>query len=192
MTITPCRDGSPAQWLIDQRRDWWDLVTRGPSGYKRYARLRFIPDPTYDGQREMDTDFANDGPSEIAQLGIAVSTLVRFTTTPHECYFLIWEGYENLDHFKSATVSIPERPCYLFRGTAEDVSRWKDARDDSGELPIPAFVWPADRAWCIANDVDPHFATIGAGESAIADLLRTARIDTTPDDPTEYPPFYGF
>lgn len=136
VTITPCRDGSPARWLTDQRRDWWDLVTRGPSGYERYARLRFIPDPTYDGQREMDTNLANDGQPEIAQLGIAVSALARFTTTADVCYFLIWEDYENLDHFRAATVSIPERPCYLFRGTAEDVSTLKDARDDSGELPI--------------------------------------------------------
>ncbi|WP_287003679.1 MULTISPECIES: hypothetical protein [Gordonia] len=57
-------------------------------------------------------------------------------------------------------------------------------------LPAPAFVWPADRAWCFTEDVDPHFATIGASTAAIASLLRDTRIDTVADDPDVSPPFY--
>ncbi|MFI7167224.1 hypothetical protein ACIBM3_32735 [Rhodococcus erythropolis] len=31
----------------------------------------------------------------------------------------------------------------------------------------PAFMWPADRAWCVTGDVDPHFVVIAGPTEAI-------------------------
>lgn len=40
--------------------------------------------------------------------------------------------------------------------TADD----PDDLGDLGDAPPPAFVWPSEHAWCVACDVDPHFASI--------------------------------
>jgi hypothetical protein len=44
-------------------------------------------------------------------------------------------------------------------------------------MPDFAFIWPADHAWCVANDVDPHWAGIGADVSAVSELLADPRLD---------------
>jgi len=57
-------------------------------------------------------------------------------------------------------------------------------------MPNPAFIWPADRSWCVADDVDPHWAGIGADRSAIDQLLADPRLDIVRADPREDPPHY--
>jgi hypothetical protein len=51
-------------------------------------------------------------------------------------------------------------------------------------MPNPAFIWPADRAWCVTNDVDPHWAGIAATAAAIDDLLASPALDMVRADPT--------
>jgi hypothetical protein len=49
-------------------RPWQQLVGFGPEGFPAYARLRFLPDPAYEGQSENDVDVAEDAPTETALL----------------------------------------------------------------------------------------------------------------------------
>jgi len=56
---------------------------------------------------------------------------------------------------------IPNRAYFLFRGAAAGFGNWGAAQTGSGQdmsMPDPALIWPADHAWCLANDVDPHWA----------------------------------
>ncbi|TFI45467.1 hypothetical protein E4P29_00370 [Rhodococcus sp. 1R11] len=193
MTVRPCTDASPAQWLLTADRDWSDLTVRGPLGYEAYARLRFIPDPTYSGQREGDADVDGELLPEIKQLAIATSHLSSHTSTPDDCYFAIWEGWGGLELVGAVQLPFVNREAVLFNGATSDLSTWVDSRDDTSpaNLPIPSFVWPADRAWCIANDVDPHFATIGASFTAIQELLKNTTIDVAVDDPDLPQPWYS-
>jgi hypothetical protein len=46
----------------------------------------------------------------------------------------------------------------------------------------PAFLWPADHTWCVANDVDPHWAGIGAEASLIEQLVADPRLDAVAAD----------
>ena len=91
-------------------------------------------------------------------------------------------------------VVIPSRAYFLFRGSISDFGDWGAADAWSGQprqhMPGPAFVWPADHAWCIANDVDPHWAGIGADVSAIDELLADPRLDVVPADPRQDQPYY--
>ena len=57
-------------------------------------------------------------------------------------------------------------------------------------VPAPAFVWPADHAWCVASDVDPHGAGIGAGRPAIAALTAAPDLDVVPARPDGPQPTY--
>ncbi|OZE82698.1 hypothetical protein BH92_02060 [Rhodococcoides fascians A21d2] len=193
MTVRPSDDATAADWLVHADRDWWDLVTRGPLGYESYARLRFIPDPEHPTQREGEADVPYDERSETDQLAIVVATLAKHTTTPLDCYFCVWEGWGVPTVRGAARINLPERGAFLFRGPALDLLNWEQALDPPGSesLPIPSFVWPSDRAWCIANDVDPHFATIGASSSAIEDVLADRRVDTVSDDPARPQPWYS-
>lgn len=193
MTLDPCADSEPAEWLRTQNREWYDLTARGPLGYERYARLRFIPDPSYVGQREMDADIPDEvarGPSETWQIAVAVSRLVKHTGTPDQCYYLFWEGWPDTDYQDAGRMELRDsqfeaspviRGYYLFSGDA-NLFEWEEPSVDGAsavsEMPVPAFVWPADRAWCIVGDVDPHFAGIGGSTAAIADVLADPQIDT--------------
>ncbi|QCB49580.1 hypothetical protein E5720_09580 [Rhodococcus sp. PAMC28707] len=192
MTVRPCTDASPAQWLLTADRDWSDLAVRGPLGFEAYARLRFIPDPTHSSQRAQESDTSRHFLAEITQLSIGVSHLANHTTTPDNCYFAIWEGWGGLELVGPVQVPFINREAVLFNGTADDLSTWVDSRDHTSpdNLPIPAFLWPADQAWCIANDVDSHFATIGASSNAIGELLDNTIIDVTEDDPSRPQPWY--
>ena len=219
MKLTACSDLSAADWITGSDLPWEQLASFGPSGFTAYARLRFLPDPAYDGQSENDADF-DDAVSESAKLDAALQVLSRHTRTPDAYYFCLWDGWGSaVDSggsaplmnraaptsrsmstcgFPSSTarrvaeaaarpgiapsslssapsepkVVIPNRAYFLFQ-----VSELGDRDLSPGrlwpDLPDPAFVWPADQAWCLANDVDPHWAGIGADASAIDSSLPT-------------------
>ncbi len=72
---------------------WQTLVAMGPVGLPAYARLRFLPDPAYPGQGENDAAGSAVEASETELLRRAVDVLAAFTTTPQQCYFLLWDGW---------------------------------------------------------------------------------------------------
>lgn len=72
-----CNDASAAEWLVGQRLPWYRLAGRGPVGYSSYARVRFIPDPSFPGQKTSDVDFDQNALSEKDQIGVAQKALGR-------------------------------------------------------------------------------------------------------------------
>jgi len=197
-----CANGSAADWIVQAHIPWEQLVYFGPPDFPAYARLRFIPDPTKPGQAEGDVDIAEDHPTNMGQTRRALDHLRRFTATPEDCYFCVWEGYPHyfppsvLDgpkvtiesHTWSPPQRIPMRRYFLLRGSLADLGSW-DEIHGGGDLP-PAFVWPADHSWCFASDVDPHWAGIGAEQAAIDSLLNAHELDVVPAQPTEPQPTY--
>ncbi len=216
MALVPCTDLSPASWITSSDLPWQRLVGFGPAAFPAYARLLFLPDPAYEGQEESDAALDDDAPSESARLRTVLETLTRHTRTPDDCYFCLWDGWGSDiwgDHdddpprrrpriapaFPSSVlqgpkVVVPNREYFLFRGAAAGYGDWGAAEMWPGQprpdMPDPAFVWPADHAWCIANDVDPHWAGIGAGAAAIDELLADPRVDVVPADPRDSQPWY--
>lgn len=91
-------------------------------------------------------------------------------------------------------VRVPHRAYWLFRGSLADVGAWETAEGwPSGlrlDAPEPAFVWPDDHAWCVAHDVDPHWAGIGGTRALIERLAHDPRLDVVPADPAEEQPLY--
>jgi hypothetical protein len=93
MTLKYCDDMSAADWIVQAHIPYEQLLNFGPSIFPAYARLRFIPDPTRPGQTEADANVAEDHPSDMEQARRALDHLRRFTATPDDCYFCVWEGY---------------------------------------------------------------------------------------------------
>jgi len=232
--LTLCSDLSPADWITTSDLPWEQLVTFGPAGFAAYARLRILPDPQFDGQRENDVRLAEDATPESEQLAAVLQVLREHTGTPDDCYFCLWDGwgwgdpvqeptdvegmppvyggdgwrYVDLATHRAARpgqapapppgplrpkVVVPGRAYFLFHGTVSELGDW--APDESWpplphhDLP-PAFVWPADHAWCVTNDVDPHWIGIGADAAAIDRLVAHPLLDVVPGDPGAEQPSY--
>jgi hypothetical protein len=225
VSLTACSDLSPADWITRSDLPSEQLVTLGPAGFAAYARLRFLPDPAYQGQRENDAEIPDDEMPEAEALGVALEVLRRHTRTPDDCYFCVWDGWgpgidsaDMVDSGDSADsvwladirigmaepgwyptalpgiaptspssgphvpkVVVPHREYFLFQGALSDASDLPDRA---------AFIWPADHAWCITHDVDPHWAGIGAGTVAIDQLVSDPRLDVVPTDPRAPQPRY--
>jgi hypothetical protein len=205
--LTPCSDLSAADWIVDSGIPWDQLVGFGPPGFSAYARLRFLPDPAFDGQSENDVDRDRAAPSDLARLRVSIQTLTRHTNTPDACYFCIWEGWPlrgregtgERPSYPSSVVDdsrvvVPNRAYFLLQGAVDDLADWDAPRACLAQGRLldvpPAFMWPADHAWCIASDVDPHWAGIGAAAAAIDELLADPRLDLVPAIPSEIQPAY--
>jgi hypothetical protein len=91
-------------------------------------------------------------------------------------------------------VVVPNRGYWLFRGPLADVGTWNTAQGWPAGCRLvetePAFVWPADHAWCVAKDVDPHWAGIGGSRALITQLTTDPRLDVVLADPTKEQPSY--
>lgn len=204
MPLRACSDLSAAEWITGSALPWGRLVSMGPAGLAAYARLRFIPDPQRPGQSENDVEVGWGLPTEHDRLGVALEVLGRHTSTPGEVYYCIWDGWGWSPPGRAAEVGIgvtatheleiAARSFYLLRGTLADFDGWEveDAppAPQGQAVPDPAFIWPADHSWCVANDVDPHYAGIGASAAAIAQLLETPGLDLVRADPAEEQPAY--
>lgn len=191
MRLTYCPDTSAADWLVRSGTPAMRLITFGPATFEAFARLRFIPDPTAPGQEESDVEMPDDHPSDIAQTRRALHLLAGFTSAPQDCYFCVWEGYSDIPLPPGAPlVEMPHRRYALLRGALHDIDAWE--ADLGGGFPIapPAFVWPADRRWCFAADVDPHWAGIGAERAAVDALVADPQLDVVPAQPADDQPLY--
>lgn len=192
MTLTRCSDLSPAAWLVDDERPWQRLVSFGPSCFPAHARLRFLPDPVHPGQSENEAQPPSEAGSEIDQLRSLLGQLALHTRTPDECFFCVWDGWGDLE---GPTFVLPHRAYHLFHGRLSDIGSWGATDQGSGQpstgMNAPAFIWPADHAWCVAKDVDPHWAGIGADQAVIDRLVDGSGLDVVHADPDEDQPSYG-
>lgn len=192
MQLRHVGDATAAEWISGWSFE--DLINFGGSGFAAYARLRFIPDPTRPGQSEGEVDLPADHPTDLEQARRALRELARYTTTPDHCYFGIWDGYGDL-HLSAVPgeptlLHLPDRSYTLFEGPLDALRTWETGLGQGAPLVPPALVWPADHSWCFVCDVDPHWAGIGAGAEAIADLLDTPGLDIVAADPRAPQPYY--
>ncbi len=186
MPLTPSTNLQAASWITDTEQDWTELAGFGPAGLPGHVRVRILPDPERPFLSENDAPSVPGALSEEEQIRTIVDVLGRHTGTPDDAYFCLWDGWgTRIPGFKPM-VRIPNRAYYLFQGPLADLGRW-GTDDDS---PAPAFVWPADQAWCLAKDVDQHWIGVGADEAALQELLGHPQLDVVKADPAEQQPFY--
>lgn len=184
-----CEQVSAADWLVTSRTPWQQLAEFGPSGFEAYGRLRYVPDPQFQGQAETEVHLSAGHPSDVDAARRVLLHLAAFTGTPDECYFCVWDGITSAPE-DGSLVAIPNRSYLLFAGTLEAIGHWEQTGLSDACTP-PAFVWPADRRWCFASDIDPHWAGIGAERAAIDALVAASDIDVVYADPEVRQPPYA-
>lgn len=156
--VRPAASADAGQWLLRSDVGWQHLVRYGPPDFGVYLRIRFdLATPTAD----------QDG--EAPGVRRALETLAQYTATPAVAYAAVWEGWAGGDPAPEAPrLALPNRTMLLLTGP---VAALRDAPAQAwrrqGEHAEPHLVWPEDRAWCLACDVDEDVAfTVGCAEGA--------------------------
>ncbi|WP_370187483.1 hypothetical protein [Aeromicrobium sp.] len=194
MTLELIDEVREAAWLVPAgTADTDATLWLGPTGFEAYARVLQLPDPAYDRQPEAElADEVLDGAPSDVELVTGIVDVLGSSSDDHR--FLLWDGYP----YRPALPATPRfdlvglRQYVLARGSVGDWARWvADAVEPHGRAFPPAFAWPADRTWCVAFDVDAHFAGVGASEEAITRLLDAEGLTTVRASRGSRPPLYG-
>ena len=87
------------------------------------------------------------------------------TTTPDRCWFGLWEGFGFLSEAERAGASIAaqHRRWLLYRGAVEQLTNSFDSWPQSANV-----VWPEDRSWCLATEIDAECTVIGGSRELIS------------------------
>ncbi|HZU40461.1 MAG TPA: hypothetical protein VE992_05385 [Solirubrobacteraceae bacterium] len=205
MPLAVCSDVSPADWIVASDVAWPRLVTFGPAGFAAYARVRFIPDPTREGQQEHEADLGAS-PGEVDQWRALLRLLAAGTEDADDCYFGLWEGWGFPESARRWPVfgvphgaRLPARRYFLFHGSLSEAEIWGGGEPTNAGIwgppefsrgGAPAFVWPSDHTWCVAADIDPHWAGVGASVPLIERLIADPRLDAVGADPAAEQPAY--
>lgn len=170
-------DTGHADWLLREPGGWQELVTAGPRGYE--ADVRVLP-------------AAEDTLSGRGTWSRLVPHLRAATSTPDDCVHALWQGATGVAAgdepglpdavLAGPTLTLlddegsPVREYRLFRGPVHEVGRWGSrdpatGRSTDDELPPPHLLWPADRAWFVASDVDADDTSV-SGPGPLVEAIR--------------------
>ena len=106
-----------------------------------------------------------------------VEHLAPATSTSELCYFAVWEGFGDsvAPPRLEPKLELPNRAYDLFSGpiaaarTSLSVVPW-------GHRSANLW-WPADRAWCVATEVDFAWTYVGGPRDCIAAVLKDPRLE---------------
>lgn len=181
--LEPSDDVAEAAWIGPRLHPFnnYDAGSVIPSGFDAYARL----------------DHEHEGvlPEAVAQALVGV--LSAHTSNREPLWLAIWEGYGYLHADPSSFTTItatrlfvpegeepgpppivwrhppsrrrgtprlrlPGRDYLLYRGSFAQVPGWMQG---------PNLWWPADRAWCVASEIDLAWTFIGGATDLIEPVL---------------------
>jgi hypothetical protein len=153
-------DVSVADWFVEAPVAWWTKALYGPPGFDAYARVPI------DATGEI---------SDVAVMDQVLAILAPQTTTPELTYAGIWTGWGmGANEPVGQPFSIPNRDYVLVQSALKDIlsaSTLGLSREEGGDGASPHLIWPADRAWFVAFDVDPEWLAVGGTHAAIESLL---------------------
>lgn len=180
-------------WLeaSQDRSSFGRTLAVGPPGFEAYVRVLTLPDPERDGHEEADLpDEVFDAAPAESEVVIDTVELLAAGSGLDDLRFLMWEGYpydpalppgDRIDLMRLRT-------CAMATGSLVDYRAWT-ASGPERHFP-PAFVWPADRSWCVAYDVDSHFAGVAGTAAAVGRVVAESKHPVVRDDRRVIPAMY--
>jgi hypothetical protein len=135
---------------------------------------------------------------------VLAGILRDWTATPEQCWFCLWDGWgwEGMVApssegeaartpsnpipaavWQGPRVRLPNRNYLLYAGPVEAVTA---AGPLSGDGQTANLWWPADRAWCVASEIDLHWTYLAGPAGLVSALLADSRLEALParpDDP---------
>ena len=145
------------------------------------------------------------GSLDAADAEALVDLLAEHTTTPAACLFCLWDGW-GWDTAMYAALpgdaALPEEPQIPLRDPVPAEVRYgprvrlpgRDYLLYTGPIDAalaftgptgqtPNLWWPADRAWCVASEVDLCWTYVGGSVQLIEDLLADPALEALPAVP---------
>lgn len=213
-------DISSAAWFTDRDEPWTQVTALGPGGFPRYARLFHPPQPGDDpddpdliDQREGDlapevlqrltriladrTETPDDcffalwegfgdirGGSAVAVASSGAAEARPAPTIPPAFPAEVLEG---------PRLHLTARSYLLFRGPLEAAGQWGAAPLIPGwARPInsPNLMWPADRAWFAATEIDLPWTGVGGSADLITAICADPWLDAEETALSESPPYW--
>lgn len=96
----------------------------------------------------------------------------------------IWTQAQSLDHLESHTLpegimksdrfKLPNREYLLMRGPLSEARKIGWIFSESFQPQSPNLLWPRDRGWILAAEIDFNVTLIGGSESLVATILNNA------------------
>ena len=124
-----------------------------------------------------------------------VATARQFTDTPEQCWCCIWHGYGTTRVpfvFPGEPTSPPLPPLIpvevqdgaKVHTDYRDYFLYEESLDDSFMKAVeyleghsPNLWWPADRAWCVASEIDLNSTYVGGSAAFIDAIIKSADIE---------------
>lgn len=87
---------------------------------------------------------------------------------------------------RTLRLQLPERIHLIFEGplAAVDDTGWTNF-DGAFVSESPNLIWPADRAWFVATDVDQDSTYFGGSSGLLEALIGDPRLEVWPAGPTD-------
>jgi hypothetical protein len=168
------RDGSPVRW--ESVAAWSGRTAHSLVQFDRLTR-------PLNGDRVAAPPFErrpDDGPMPRNVLGPLCEALAAHTTTPEECFVGLWEGRRLLEPgVRTLRLGMPgQRLQLIFEGPLEAVhdNEWTNY-DGTLVQEGPNCMWPADRAWFVASDVDQDSTYFGGSPRLLEALVADPRLE---------------
>jgi hypothetical protein len=123
-------------------------------------------------------------PASLARL---LEVLTAHTGTPDHCFIGVWEGYGWLDRADPGwdrELALDQRTFLMRPGPIDGASGigWAWPNDGFAQEP-PTIIWPADRAWFVASDVDLDSTYVGGTSVLAAALIDHPDLEAWPVEP---------
>jgi hypothetical protein len=199
--------GRPVRWA--DVAAWSGLPLRPDAQFHSIALPPTDPGgpPPYQGQGPRDGSLFEPDAEVLAGI------LRDWTATPEDCWFCVWDGYGwetgRLLFFVASSgtdqppataapprrdpvpgpvlegprVELPKRSYLLYQGPAEAALTLPALEGAFGQCPN--LWWPADRAWCVASEIDLPWTYIGGPRGLIDAILADDRIEALPAAPDD-------
>jgi len=158
-----------------------------PAGTKTWAQIAAANDrtmhplaqwcgicPDYDGTSRNGDDDPEEG-----SMPQDVQAAVFDHLPGDDVVYAVWVGWGSWTELELPDVVMPGshgREYALFTGPKGVVTTWPGMQE---ALPQSAsLVWPLDRAWCLATDIDWDSTLVAAGDAVAEGLLADDRLET--------------
>lgn len=128
-----------------------------------------------------------EGVLEPAHARKLLPLLEKETNEPENCWFGIWNGFRfrSIEESGAPLFDAPNRSWRLYQGSLRSIDK---SFDDSDLFHHPAnFVWPNDRSWCLATEIDLEASYLGGSSKLISAVLEQSELDVIPVEPRDRP-----
>ena len=121
-----------------------------------------------------------EGTLEPDLAGVVQGVIARETADPGHCWFGIWEGFGYLTdaHLAAPTITAPGRRWHLFRGSLGQLER--SFAPGWFEHQTANLVWPEDRSWCLATEIDGEVTYVAGSTELVSAILDEPGLEAVP------------